>query len=145
MFHSHRSEMYLASGVNLSRSEHHSFSSCVLSPYNCAHQRGTHVRESVCHDHGLVVGTWATVCRLSFLRRGWLSDLFLPKLRHFLSILLKVVGCSLPPSSVFRNFCHGFKSNLPTEAALLVIKSQRNFPERGHAEGRRTGWCAGQT
>jgi hypothetical protein len=50
------------------------------------------MRESVYHDHGLAVGTWATVCRLSFLRRGRLSNLFLPKLRHFFFILLKSWG-----------------------------------------------------
>lgn len=55
-----------------------------FSPYSCAHQRGTNVREACyrrtrecgCHDHGLSVGTWATVCRLSFLRRGRLSIFF---------------------------------------------------------------------
>jgi hypothetical protein len=118
IFQTHsESEMHLASGANLSRSEHHSFSSsCFLSPYSCAHRRGTNVREarhrrtreSVCHGHGLAVGTWATVCRLSFLRRCRLSNLFLPKLRYFFfPILLTVVGCSLSSPSVFRNMFTG--------------------------------------
>ena len=50
IFSTHRGEMYLASGANLSRSEHHSFSSftssCFISPYGCAHRRGIHVREA---------------------------------------------------------------------------------------------------
>jgi hypothetical protein len=67
--------MYLASGANLSRSEHHSFLSMLTNVAPMSYRR---TRESVCHYHGLAVGTWATVAD-----RGRLSNLFLPKRPYF--------------------------------------------------------------
>jgi hypothetical protein len=68
--------MHLASGANLSRSERRSYSSCLLFS-TVVLTIVVPVSEEFCHRrtheivyHGPAVGTWAKVCRLSFLRRG---------------------------------------------------------------------------
>ncbi len=152
IYSTHRREMYLASGANISRSERRCSSSCFLSPYGCAHQRGTHIRkarhrktrENVHHDHGPAVGTWATASRLSFLGPGLLSNPLPSKWQHFFPILLEVWGTHCRHHQYFGNLYHGLKYNLPVKAAPLVT-NQRSFPEWEHAEGRRTGWRTSQS
>src|SRR6266436_4259741 len=108
--HSHRSEMYLASGTNLSRSEHHTSSSCFLSPYGRSRQRGTCTREARCrrarenvyHDCGRAIGTGATLCRSGFLT-GTRPAISLEAAALFFLFFCKSWGCSLSPPSVFRD------------------------------------------